>query len=184
MSTLVSRRGDITGKNVSGGRIVVIFNNTNSPVAVERLVEFHLEVAGSLLRFRSSRVMVRLLPFLSMTSVVTLGASLDPVRGLSLSVPWPTSSSERSRMRWLSWGLGSLVNRGDSTGDMLCRLLVAGYEVLNTPHREGEQGLFLWDLVEEPSVGCERGSLSPSAGLVPTVSLMSPFRLLHSSNSC
>lgn len=117
--------------------------SNNSPVVVELLDEFHLELLGRLLRFRSRRVTVRLLPFLSMTSVKILDSSVL----LELSRSWSTSLSERRTMRWLSSGLACLEDRGDRTGDMLWRLLEAGKDVLKTPAREGEVGLFVWDLV-------------------------------------
>ena len=117
--------------------------SNNSPVVVELLEEFHLQLLGRLLRFRSRRVTVRLLPFLSMTSVKILGSSVL----LELSCSGSTSLSERSTMRWLSCGLACLEDRGDKTGDMLWRLLEAGKEVLKTPAREGEEGLLMWALV-------------------------------------
>lgn len=109
----------------------MIFNN--SPVVVELLEEFHLELLGRLLRFRSRRVTARLLLFLSLTSSVLL----------KLSRSWSTSLSDSNTIRWLSCGLACLEDRGDRTGDMLWRLFEAGKDVLNTAARDGEVGLFV-----------------------------------------
>lgn len=56
-------------------RCVKCLISDSSPVVVELLEEFHLQLLGGLLRFRSSRVMARLLPFLSMISEKILGSS-------------------------------------------------------------------------------------------------------------
>lgn len=139
----------------------------DSPVVVELLDMFHLELLGRLLRFRSRRLTVRLLPFLSMSSVKILYSSVL----LETSCSRSRSLSERSTMRWLSCGLPFLEDTGDRSGDILWRLLEAGKDVLKTPARDGEGGLLVWDLIwGYGSLVWGRGNRSRSESLLPVSS--------------
>ncbi|TNN87227.1 hypothetical protein EYF80_002429 [Liparis tanakae] len=118
-----------------------------------------------------------------MTSEKILGSSVL----LELSCSWSTSLSGSSTMRWLRCGLASLEHRGDRTGDMLWRLLEAGKEVLKTPARDGEEGLFVTSVwgprLSKPLLAAaipwmEHGMPCP-VGACMVDKLHSPFHILH-----